>query len=319
MSAAEKVLSVRRLRVALLAILFCTIWSSAFIGTKIGLEASPPLVLAAMRFLLAGVVMLIAAKLMGHSWALPPRDLFIVFGMGVLNNALYLGLTFTALKTVSAGLVSVLASTNPLLTTFAAALWLGERPRPVHFVGLALGILGTILVLRHRLGAGLDGGAGILLALAGIAALVGGTILFKMVKTQHSLFVINAYQLLAGGLILTPLALAQGLVSPPQLNATLLAAVAYLAVIVSIGGTLIWLYLLREGSARAVSAYHFLNPVIGLVLSALILKEPLLPPDLAGLLPIMIGIVLVSRPAMVVPGVLATHKPKDPAWIAGKP
>jgi drug/metabolite transporter (DMT)-like permease len=276
-------------------LVFCLVWSSAFVATKIGLRSSPPLLLAALRFLLAGAVMLALAAALRQPLRLSARDALLLIALGLLNNALYLGLSFVALASVTAGLVAVLASTNPLFTALLARLALGERLTWSKGLGLALGLGGVAFIMRGRMAGHADDPRGIALALAGVGCFVLGTVLFKRYRPPQSLLVVNGVGVTAGGLALLPVALLAERGRPLVLDAALYGSLAYLALAVSSGGTLLWFHLLRRGSAGAASAYHFLNPGFGLLLGWLVLGEPLSWPDLWGLLPVALGIRLVTR------------------------
>ena len=127
--------------------------------------------------------------------------------LGVANNALYLGLGYTGLKTVSAGLGGLIVSANPVFTAVLAALLLGEALTWRKVAGLLLGILGVGFIVWHRMSAGTDSLHGILFTLASLASIVVGTILFKLLAPKGSLWVGNGIQNLAGGLALLPFAL----------------------------------------------------------------------------------------------------------------
>src|ERR1700760_1158036 len=84
--------------------LFCLLWSFAFVAGKIGVTDCPPLILLAARFSLAGIVILSASAFRRDGWQLGWREVAIFAILGVANNALYLGLGYTGLQSVSAGL-----------------------------------------------------------------------------------------------------------------------------------------------------------------------------------------------------------------------
>ena len=92
--------------------LFCLLWSFAFVAGKIGVTYCPPLILLTARFSLAGILILGAIALRGESWPLSFRDTCAFALIGVANNALYLGLGYTGLKTVSAGLGGLIVSAS---------------------------------------------------------------------------------------------------------------------------------------------------------------------------------------------------------------
>src|SRR5271163_4542730 len=106
--------------------LFCLLWSFAFVAGKIGVTYCPPLILLTARFGLAGLLILAISAFRGDGWQLSRRDVLVFAILGVANNALYLGLGYTGLKSVSAGLGGLIVSANPVFTALLAALVLGE-------------------------------------------------------------------------------------------------------------------------------------------------------------------------------------------------
>ena len=90
------------------------------------------------------------------------RDVAVFALLGIANNALYLGLGFTGLKTVSAGLVGLIVSANPVFTAILAALLLDEALTWRKVAGLLLGISGVGFIVWHRISVGTDGLHGIL-------------------------------------------------------------------------------------------------------------------------------------------------------------
>jgi drug/metabolite transporter (DMT)-like permease len=106
--------------------LFCLLWSFAFIAGKIGVTDCPPLMLLTARFSLAGILILAISAFRHDTWQLTWRDAAVFATLGIANNALYLGLGYTGLKSVSAGLGGLIVSANPVFTAVLAALFLGE-------------------------------------------------------------------------------------------------------------------------------------------------------------------------------------------------
>ncbi len=95
---------------------FCLLWSFAFVAGKIGVTDCPPLILLTARFSLAGVLILAISAFRGDAWSLSWRDALVFALLGIANNALYLGLGYTGLQTVSAGLGGLIVSANPVFT-----------------------------------------------------------------------------------------------------------------------------------------------------------------------------------------------------------
>src|SRR6202012_2755184 len=187
--------------------LFCLLWSFAFVAGKIGVTYCPPLILLAARFSVAGILILGINALRGERWSLTLRDTLAFALIGVANNALYLGLGYTGLKTVSAGLGGLLVSANPVFTAVFAALLLNEQLTWRKVFGLVLGMIGVGLIVWHRLSVGTDSLHGILFTFASLASIVAGTILFKLLAPKGSLWLGNGVQNLAAGIVLAPIAL----------------------------------------------------------------------------------------------------------------
>lgn len=277
--------------------LFCLLWSYAFVAGKIGVIHCPPLILLAARFSLAGILILGATLVRCDDWSLSWRDAAIFAVLGVANNALYLGLGYTGLQSVSAGLGGLIVSANPVFTAGLAALLLGEGMTWRKASGLLLGITGVTLIVWHRLSVGTDSLHGIVFTLASLASLVAGTILFKLLAPKGSLWVGNGVQNLAAGIVLTPVALTFADVHAIDFTPGLIGAFAFLVLGGSILAYWLWFHLLKVCGATAASAYHFLMPPLGMLFAYLVLGEHVEARDLLGIIPVALGIYLVTRPA----------------------
>ncbi|WBL79539.1 DMT family transporter [Bradyrhizobium xenonodulans] len=276
--------------------LFCLLWSYAFVAGKIGVTHCPPLILLAARFSLAGILILGATMVRGD-WSLSWRDAAIFAVLGIANNALYLGLGYTGLQSVSAGLGGLIVSANPVFTAALAALLLGEGMTWRKASGLLLGIIGVTLIVWHRLSVGTDSLHGIVFTLASLASIVAGTILFKLLAPKGSLWIGNGVQNLAAGLVLTPIALTFADVHAIDFTPGLIGAFAFLVLGGSILAYWLWFHLLKVCGATAASAYHFLMPPLGMLFAFLVLGEHVEARDLLGIIPVALGIYLVTRPA----------------------
>jgi drug/metabolite transporter (DMT)-like permease len=276
---------------------FCLLWSFAFVAGKTGVTYCPPLILLAGRFLLAGVLIFAISTLRRDEWSLSWRDVGVFAMLGVANNALYLGLGYTGLQTVSAGLGGLIVSANPIFTAVLAAMFLGETLTWRKVTGLLLGIIGVALIVWHRIAIGADSLHGILFTLASLASIVAGTILFKLFAPKGDLWLGNGVQNLTGGLVLTPFALTFSSVHDIVPNMQLLGAFAFLVLGGSVLAYLLWFHLLKTCGATVASAYHFLMPPLGMLFAWMVLGEHVAARDLLGIIPVALGIWLVTRPA----------------------
>jgi drug/metabolite transporter (DMT)-like permease len=281
--------------------LFCLLWSFAFVAGKIGVTDCPPLILLVARFSLAGVVILGISALRGEASSLSWRDICAFAVIGIANNALFLGLGYTGLQTVSAGLGGLIISANPIFTAVLAALFLGETLTWRKFAGLLLGITGVGFIVWHRMSVGTDSWHGILFTLASLGSIVAGTILFKLLAPAGSLWIGNGVQNLVAGIVLLPIAFTLHDIGEIVPSMRLLGAFLFLTFGGSILAYLLWFHLLKVCGATAASAYHFLMPPLGMLFAWMVLGEHVELRDLAGIVPVALGIYLVTRPAAARP------------------
>jgi drug/metabolite transporter (DMT)-like permease len=280
-----------------MVVAFCLLWSSAFAVAKVAIADCPPLLLLTFRFLLAGVVMLGAAALTGVSLKMSRRDLLLFAALGIANQAAYLGLGYVGLKSISAGLSALVISANPVLTAVLAAAFLDERMNWQKIAGLVLGVGGVAFIVQSRIVGGVDQVGGIVFTLVALVSLVVGTILFKKFAPSGGLWVGNGVQSLSAGLAILPFAVTFESAGDIVPTWRLLAAVAYLVLFVSVFAYLLWFQLLKLSGATAASSYHFLMPPLGMLFGWLLLGEHVSPADFLGIVPVALGIYLVTRPA----------------------
>jgi drug/metabolite transporter (DMT)-like permease len=176
-----------------------------------------------------------------------------------------------------------------------AALFLGEPLTWRKVTGLLLGIIGVSFIVWHRMSVGSDSLHGILFTLASLASIVVGTILFKLLAPKGSLWIGNGVQNLAAGIVLLPFAFTLADVGDVVPSARLLGAFAFLTLGGSILAYLLWFHLLKVCGATAASAYHFLMPPLGMLFAWMVLGEHVEFRDLLGIIPVALGIYLVTR------------------------
>jgi drug/metabolite transporter (DMT)-like permease len=277
---------------------FCLIWASAFSVAKIGMADSPPLLLLTMRFLFAGAVMLGAAAIHRSPWNLSLRDVLVFGVLGIVNQATFLSLGYVGMRSISSGLSALVISANPVLTAVMAAWLLNEPMTRRKTAGLLLGVCGVAFVVESHLAGGADHFAGIAFTIAALISLVVGTIVFKKFAPPRGHWIGNGVQSLSAGLVTLPFALTFENVGDIVPSWRLLTAVAYLVLFVSVLAYLLWFHMLTVSSATAASSYHFMMPPLGLLFGWLLLGERVAITDLVGILPVAIGIYLVTRPIM---------------------
>src|SRR6266851_7745565 len=169
----EQAVSTRAAMGVVAAILYVFLWASAFVPSRILARGAPPISILSLRFMIAGGLLLAGAKVARLAI---PRDAgtwLRMFGLGIGGNALYLGLTYVALAHLSAGMGSIVASTNPLVVALVAPFVLREPLTGRKLLGLLLGFGGVLMAMYSRAGSGTARPQDVLLAFAGVLSFCG--------------------------------------------------------------------------------------------------------------------------------------------------
>jgi probable blue pigment (indigoidine) exporter len=283
------------------ALFYIFLWASAFVPSKIGVLGTSPLWFLVVRFTVAGLLALIVARALGARLPRTRKDWIAVAVLGILGNAVYLGCTYVALRHLASGVGAIVASTNPLALALVAPWLLREPLTRSKIAGMLLGFGGVVWIMGVRAGSGSADAGDVAIALAGVLGSVASTIVFKRWCADLDLRAVNALQLFTAGFVLLPLALAFEGKPHAIWSWQLIASFWYVVLVMSLGASLLWFWLLTHGEASRVSAYYFLTPVFGLALAALLLHEPVGVRDIGGLIAIALGISLVQRSSPMSP------------------
>ncbi len=280
------------LRAILMGLAFAFMWSSAFTSARIIVADASPLYSLAARFFLSGLIGVAIARAMGQSWRLTPLQWRATVVFGLCQNALYLGLNFVAMQTVEAGLASIIASALPLLVALTSWLILRQHLPPLGILGLLAGMAGVGLIMGTRISQGVDL-TGVVLCGIGVLALTFATMAVRGATSGGNFMMIVGLQMLVGGAILLMAAFA---FEDFRVNPTwpLLWAFLYTTIVPGLMATFVWFLLLdRIGPTRAAT-FHFLNPVFGVSIAAILLGERLGALDLLGVGIVTLGIFAVQ-------------------------
>ncbi|EEE36184.1 Integral membrane protein DUF6 [Rhodobacteraceae bacterium KLH11] len=280
------------LRAIAMGLVFALIWSSAFSSARIIVADASPLFSLALRFLISGLLGVTIARVMGQSWHLTRAQWRATILFGICQNALYLGLNFYAMQTIEASVAAIIASTMPLLVALAGWLLLNEQLRSLGILGLLAGFAGVALIMSSRISAGVDL-FGVLLCGIGALALTFATLAVRGATSGGNFMMVVGLQMLVGS---AALFLAAPVFETIHIHPTLpfVLAFTYTTLFPGLLATLIWFLLLdRIGPIRAAT-FHFLNPVFGVAIAAILLGEKLGPLDVAGVLITTLGILAVQ-------------------------
>lgn len=271
---------------------FAFFWASAFTSARVIVEAMPPLSALVLRFALSGSIAIGLARLLGQSWRLTGPQWRATILFGLCQNALYLGLNFVAMQTVEASMAAIIASTMPLLVALLGWLFMGARLRPLAVVGLVLGFSGVAVIMGARMEGGI-GLWGLGLCALGALALALATLLVRGATSGGNVLMIVGWQMLVGALALAlPALLFETWWIAPSWPLAL--AFGYQVLFPGLVATLLWFVLVRRIGAVRAAAFHFLNPLFGVLTAALLLGEALGPADAVGVAVVMAGILAVQ-------------------------
>ena len=274
-------------------VLFVLLWSTGYIGAKYGLPYAEPFTLLFLRFALA---LLLLAPLVGWfrpGMAMSGRERGHLMVSGLLLHGVYLGGVFAAIKLgLSAGLTALIVGSQPLLASLAAPL-LGERPSPLHWLGIGLGFCGITLIL----GGAPDAAVALPALLAAVAALFGitaGTLYQKRFCTRHDLLAVAVHQYLPTVALFGIVAL---LFETREIDwtAQFVVALLWLVLALSLGAILLLTWLIKHGEASKVSSLFYLVPPVTAIEAWLLFGEPLGWIKVAGIALVALGVWLVMR------------------------
>ena len=281
-----------------LVVLTTSLMGSAFAIGKIGLAYATPIMLVALRFLIAGVIMAIIVKCLRMAHPRQMTDWLKIALIGFFQTAGVMGCIFVSLRTIPAGQSSILTFMNPLLVVVFGTLFMKMTYSWRQWIGVILGFGGVIITL----GAQMDLRIGTLFGFLSAISWAIGTLLIKKWGVHFNTWVLTAYQMLFGGLILF---VGSFLLENPSFQVTALSItiLLWLALMASIVQFAVWFYLLQTGEPGKTSAFLFLAPFFGVLTGWLLLDETIAWNVILGGVCIFIGIFMVNWTAKVVKSV----------------
>lgn len=270
-----------------LVVITTSLMGSSFAIGKIGLSYFSPLLLVGLRFTLAGILM--ALWVMKKPLPSAAADWGKVLLIGFFQTAGVMGCIFLSLRTITAGESSILTFMNPLLVVMWGTMFLGTTYRFAQWLGVLIGLLGVFITLGFHL----QWETGTLFGIGAALSWSIATILVKRWGIAFNVWVLTAYQMLFGGLILLGMGVTM---ETPKLIITpsSIMILLWLAIMASIVQFATWYYLLNQGDPGRTSACLFLTPFFGVIFGWLLLDEIVKWHVYAGGLLIVIGIFLVN-------------------------
>ncbi|GAA0371718.1 DMT family transporter [Bacillus horti] len=274
---------------ALLVIITTSLMGSSFAVGKMGLEYVSPLFLAALRFTLAGMIMVVVVKLLKRPHP-KTKDVWLkAVVIGFFQTAGVISCIFLSLQTITSGESAILTFMNPLLVVVFGTLVLKMNYKFLQWVGVSLGFVGVFITL----GGQVEFKIGTLFGFLSAVSWAIATLLVKSWGNKFDTWVLSAYQMLFGGLFIM---IASFLFEQQsfEINLSSIGILIWLAIMASIVQFALWYFLLQKGDPGKTSSFLFLAPFFGVISGWVLLGEELKWYVMAGGLLIFIGIFLVN-------------------------
>jgi len=276
-------------------LLFVVLWSTGFIGAKLGLPDCEPLTLLTLRY--AAVLLLMGAVALATRapWPATPAQWVHIGVSGLLIHAVYLGGVFTAIRLgLPAGVTALVVGLQPVLTALGAGLLLRERVRATQWAGLALGLAGVVLVVARKVEGGPAAAALLLPAVVALAGITAGTLYQKRFCASFDLRTGSVVQFLPS-LAVTALAAWRTETMVVHWTPAFVFALGWLVLVLSLGAVSLLNVLIRSGSAVNVASLFYLTPPTTALIAWAMFGETLTGLALAGMALAVLGVWLARK------------------------
>jgi drug/metabolite transporter (DMT)-like permease len=282
---------------ALTPLLFVVLWSTGFIGAKLGLPDCEPLTLLTLRYAAVLVLMGGIALATRAPWPATPAQWGHIGVSGLLIHAVYLGGVFTAIRLgLPAGVTALVVGLQPVLTALGAGLLLHERVRATQWAGLALGLGGVILVVAHKVAAsgGPTAAAMLVPAVVALIGITAGTLYQKRFCPGFDLRTGSVIQFLPS-LAVTALVAWRTETMVVHWTPAFMFALGWLVLVLSLGAVSLLNVLIRSGSAVNVASLFYLTPPTTALIAWAMFGETLTGLALAGMAATVFGVWLARK------------------------
>ena len=274
--------------------LFVFFWSSAFVSGQIIVQSASPFASLSFRFIIVALGFIIFSKIFNEKIFVKKSLIYQSAITGILFHGFYLGGVFFSYSVgLSATLSALIVGLQPVLTNILSGPVLKEKVTITQWVGILLGLIGTVLVIGLDIGKSIP----ILGIIASIVALIGATtatIWQKKFTNKLSLSVNNFYQAVAAAIFLFLVSLIFE-VSYINFTTSFILSMSWQIIMVSFGAFTILMYLIKIGTASKTSNLFFLVPPTTAVMAWFVLGEELYRNDLIGLMIASIGVFIATR------------------------
>jgi drug/metabolite transporter (DMT)-like permease len=275
------------------------VWGSTFLAIRVGVREVPPLILAAMRFFIAGAILYV--WMIGRGERAPtPREWRSASLLGMVIFVFDYGLLFWAEQRVPSGIAAVMLATIPAFMALSEIIFLRTQRLTVRLVvALLVGIGGVAVLMAHSLnlgGAPIDKVGAVALIFASISWSVASVMTRKLALPDSKVMSAGS-QMLAGGMFLALSAAILGEFHdfhPSTVSREVWLSLLYLIVAGSIIGYTAYVWLIHHESPTKVGTYAYVNPIVAVLVGYFLGGEALSARTVVGALFILVSVVVIA-------------------------
>ena len=298
------------------------VWGSTYLGIKVAVETVPPFVMGFIRFVPAGILLAGAVALRNRRTIQRPsrRALADTLIVGALLLMGGMGLVAWAEQTIPSGIAALLIALMPMWLAIFGLVFLGERLPRAGVIGIAVGVVGVAILAWPTAGVDDLDPAGLLALLVSPVCWALGAIYAarRAVLPAPALFA-SGLEMIAGGLVLLVASAATGELAtfdPAAVSTASWVGVLYLLLVGSLVGYTTFAWLVQVAPLPRVATYAYVNPVVAVILGAIVLQEPLSPRTWFASVVIIAAVVLIVTARARVQPAAASIEP-EPVELDG--
>lgn len=278
-----------------LPILFISLYGSGFVFTSLGLQNSTPIAFLSLRFFIAFFILLIIATIMKVEWPDSFKEFIHISIAGILTVGVFsIGVFLSIDFGVSASLSALIISLQPIIVTFLAVKFLGEKLNNRIIGGLILGIIGVSFVVSAKSSFSTNDFLGVVFSIIALLGLSFGNIYQKKFCANMNLFSGGSIQTLASTILTLPLLLFYEDVYI-EFNSDFIIALLYMSIAVSIGALSFLYIMIKNGSVSKVSSIFYLVPVSASIVGYFVLDAKFDINIFIGIIFVLCSIILINK------------------------
>ena len=273
------------------------IWGSTYLFNKIAVTELSPFFLASIRFLIAGFLILIIAKVLKKSLVISKKQLLNTLISGFLFLVYGNGVFVWALKYVDSGFASLLASTQPLFVLLLLRLIDQKQMQKKSIIGVLLGVFGMyLLVSQSEIAVSKESLLGIFMMFTCVLSWSYGSVFVSKADLPKNFFVSTGYQMITAGivLIIASLGFDEAWLAPTSWSFKVQGSMLFLITFGSILAFTSFNYLLKSVSPEKVSTSAYVNPIIAMFLGWYFLNEEFTTQSIVASVVLLTGVYFIT-------------------------